>query len=213
MKKIVIFISSLFIGLFIIFIINSNNNIDAKDNKKETVKIVKKDTDTKELKKIKVDIKGLVNNPGVYEIDENSRVIDVINISGGLMEGADTDSINLSKILKDEDVIVIYSINDYSKMEEEFNKKIEYCNKDNNDSCVTETISTNSIDSSDNNIININIASIDELTTLPGIGEEKAKKIVEYRDTNGLFSSIEDIKNISGIGDNIFDKIKELITI
>ena len=88
-----------------------------------------------------------------------------------------------------------------------------YCNKDNNDSCVTETISTNSIDSSDNNIININIASIDELTTLPGIGEEKAKKIVEYRDTNGLFSSIEDIKNISGIGDNIFDKIKELITI
>ena len=56
MKKIVIFISSLFLGLFIIFIINSNNNIDAKDNKKETVKIVKKDTDTKELKKIKVDI-------------------------------------------------------------------------------------------------------------------------------------------------------------
>ena len=62
-------------------------------------------------------------------------------------------------------------------------------------------------------IIQLNNASINELTTLPGIGDEKAKKIVEYRETNGLFNSIDDIKNISGIGESIFDKIKELITV
>ena len=214
MRKIVIFISTLLIGLFVILITNSNNNIDAKDNKKDSIKLVKETKKDEKIEKIKVDIKGLVNNPGVYEIDKNSRVIDVINISGGLVEGADTDSINLSKILKDEDVIIVYNINDYDKLKEEFNTKIEYCKKDNNDSCVTEVASNNDTGINDNNtIININNASINELTTLPGIGDEKAKKIVEYRETNGLFNSIDDIKNISGIGDSIFDKIKEFITI
>ena len=64
-----------------------------------------------------------------------------------------------------------------------------------------------------NGVVNINTASIDELMTLSGIGESKAKSIIEYRSTNGKFNTIEDIKNISGIGDALFNKIKDNITV
>ena len=218
MRKIIIFVSIILISLFTILIFNSNNNIDAKDkkNKDNNIKIEKNITKEKEVEKIKVDIKGMVINPGVYEIEKSSRVIDIINLAGGLIEGADTDSINLSKIVSDEDVIIIYSNNDYNKIKEEYEKKIDYCHSDDNDSCVEDVVSINNKDDNANNgnsIININEASIDELTTLPSIGEAKAKKIIEYRQINGEFNSIEEIKNISGIGDNIFEKIKDYIKV
>lgn len=218
MRKIIIFVSIILISLFTILIFNSNNNIDAKDkkNKDNNIKIEKNITKEKEVEKIKVDIKGMVINPGVYEIEKSSRVIDIINLAGGLIEGADTDSINLSKIVSDEDVIIIYSNDDYNKIKEEYEKKIDYCHSDDNDSCVEDVVSINNKDDNANNgnsIININEASIDELTTLPSIGEAKAKKIIEYRQINGEFNSIEEIKNISGIGDNIFEKIKDYIKV
>jgi len=218
MRKIIIFVSIILISLFTILIFNSNNNIDAKDkkNKDNNIKIEKNITKEKEVEKIKVDIKGMVINPGVYEIEKSSRVIDIINLAGGLIEGADTDSINLSKIVSDEDVIIIYSNDDYNKIKEVYDKKIDYCHSDDNDSCVEDVVSINNKDDNANNgnsIININEASIDELTTLPSIGEAKAKKIIEYRQINGEFNSIEEIKNISGIGDNIFEKIKDYIKV
>jgi len=178
------------------------------------------------VEKIKVDIKGAVNNPGVYEIDKLSRVIDLINLSGGLKENANTKIINLSKSLEDQMVIIIYT---NEEIEEYLNKnntpKIEYiyleancvCPDSNNDSCITKNnLGVDSISSETQNdtpdVININTASKEQLMTLSGIGESKANKIIEYRNKTP-FSNIIDIKNVTGIGDSIFEKIKEKITV
>lgn len=183
-----------------------------------------------------VEIKGEVAHPGVYELDENKRVNDVIKSAGGLTKEADTNYINLSKKIKDEMVIIIYSkkeIEKYQKSLEESNKKeiIKYqiiekecvCPNTNNDACIEENNTTNietkkeettnkEETKEENKLININTASLQQLQTLTGIGESKAKKIIEYRNEN-KFTKIEDIKNVSGIGDSLFEKIKDYITI
>jgi competence protein ComEA len=163
-----------------------------------------------------VDIKGEINNPGVYGVDCNKRVIDVINLAGGLTDKADTSILNLSKKVKDEMYIIIYSnnqIKEYKKEllpSKEIIKRVEekiICPDNSNDACEYKTAKENNITGK----ININSASKEELMTLTGIGESKADKIIEYR-SNNKFNSIEDIKNISGIGDSIFEKIKDNIT-
>lgn len=163
-----------------------------------------------------VDIKGEVNTPGIYELVDGSRVIDVINKANGLTENANTSIINLSKKIKDEMVIIIYSnqeVEDFLKTKEIENKKIESCIQPDQNSLINDAC----IDSSENTEltlkVSINNASIEDLMTLPGIGEAKAKSIIEYRDANGGFKSIEEIQNVSGIGENVFAKIKEFITI
>lgn len=191
-----------------------------KNNKPEIIEEVSNleevKEDIKEVKKIKVEIKGAVNSPGVYEIDENSRVIDVINISGGFTEDANIDLINLSKKLEDEMVIIIYTnyeIMTYkeSKVKTEYVYiEVDSCPDKVNNACIKEY--TNESNSEINGLINLNIASLEELTSLTGVGESKAKAIIEYRN-NSKFKSIEEIKNISGIGESLFEKIKENITV
>jgi competence protein ComEA len=164
---------------------------------------------TQIVNKIFIDIKGNVLNPGVYSLDEGSRVIDVINISGGLTENANTRYINLSKILIDGDVIVIYSNEEIEKAKESNIIYIEtpcIC-EEINDACLDNNISNN------NSLININTASLGELDSLSGIGESKAQAIIKYREENGAFNSIEDILNVSGISETIFSKIKDFITV
>ena len=194
-----------------------------KKIKKEDIVLVEK----KELKKetkveveetYKVDIKGEINNPGIYSMNKDKRVMDVIAEAGGLTENANTSVINLSKKIKDEMVIIIYSneeVNDFKKIKEIEKQVEEKCiQKDENalinNACITqqetkETISTDKV--------NINTASIEELTKLTGIGESKAKEIIKYRETNNGFKSIEELTSISGIGENIFAQIKENITV
>lgn len=153
---------------------------------------------------VKVDIKGCVNKTGVYEMNLNDRVIDVINKSGGLSECADTSSINLSKKIFDEMVIIIPS------EEETIKEDI------NNDALIGDE--QNNINSNDevkqeiNKKVSINSASKEELMTLTGIGESKALAIIEYRN-NKKFESIEEITNVSGIGESLFEKIKNDITL
>lgn len=195
-----------------------DNNKIYSINKDEEI-IFKEDIvlDNNEVKKIKVDIKGQVLNPGVYELDDGSRVIDIINLAGGLTDSANTSLINLAKLLVDQMVVIIYSNeeveNSNVKEVETVFKIIEKeCNCPNikNDSCInTELDETNE---ENIGIININTATLEELMTLPSIGESKAKAIIEYRKEN-LFNTIEDIKNVSGIGEALFEKIKEYITI
>ncbi len=172
-----------------------------------------------EKKDIFVDIKGEVVNPGVYSIKENSRIIDVVNLAGGLTDKADTSANNMSKLLKDEMVIIIYSkdeILNYKKVKEEEGKVFDECNNNEknitNDSCYNVD---NSVKDNDNNnkLININEASVDKLMLVTGIGKSKAEKIVEYRNKNGRFEKLEDIMNVSGIGEALFEKIKEYICI
>ncbi len=157
-----------------------------------------------------IDIKGEVDNPGVYEMQRGDRVIDAVQIAGGFTDEATTDNVNLSKKLKDETVIIIPS---YLKDYENVTIKNDY-EIDINDDIVQfdENESNEKIESS-SSLVNINTASVVELMSLDGIGESKAKAIIEYRDTNGDFENILDIKNVSGIGESIYEKIKDYITV
>ena len=173
-----------------------------------------------ENKKIKIDIKGEILNPGVYQLKENDRVSDAINVAGGLTENADTELINLSKTLKDEMVIIIYSheqVEDFKKTKEQEINLIDKCIHGDNDSLINDACISG--DDPNNNstlgsLININTSSLEELKTLPGVGDStKAKAIVKYRETNGNFETIEEIKNVSGIGESTFEKFKDYITV
>lgn len=174
-----------------------------KINKK--VKEEKKNT-------IKVDVKGFVVNPNVYELDENSRVIDAIKIAGGLIDGANTELINLSQKLTDEMVIIVYSnwqINEYRNSKKEVVYiEVDKCPDNINGACINKNNQTKTTGK-----VNINSATEAELTKISGVGASKAKDIIEYREQNGGFKQIEDIKNIKGIGDALFEKIKDSITI
>lgn len=188
----------------------------------EVVYIEKEEEKKEEF--IVVDIKGYVNKPGVYKFkkDDDKRIKDLINNAGGLKSNSDTSILNLSKKLKDEMVVIIYSkqqVKDFIKVKEELKEEIKECSKK-NDACIKE----NDIELKDENneensktteilLININTASKEELMTLNGIGESKANSIIEYRNEKGAFNSIEDIKNVSGIGESQYSKIKDYITI
>ena len=198
---IILLIITLLIGGLIYFF-----RLDNKDN--EDITYIETTTKLVEETKVNnyVDVKGSVKKPGVYEFKENDRVIDAIKLAGGLTKNADTSNINLSKKLKSEMVIVI-------------NTKSELKNNNNltcDAVCTREVIEVNNCietENKTNNKININTADINKLTELDGIGESKAKTIIEYRTTNGLFKNIEDIKNISGIGESLYNKIKDKITV
>ena len=192
-----------------------------------------------EKNEIVVDIKGEVKKPGVYIFDEGKRVIDVVKKAGGFTKKADSSVNNLSKKLSDEMVIIIYSkdeVADFLAVKEEEDKSYDICKNEIivNNSCIdkNDIINSNSLkgeevkkeeektsDEKDNSssgsdekkLISINTASKEELMTLPSIGEAKALAIIEYRNSQ-KFNTIEDIKNVSGIGDALFEKIKDFIT-
>lgn len=215
------------VGIIILMIISgivAGLYINLKDKRKdseEEIIVEKKEELKKEEKKekkeqpslLKVDIKGEINNPGIYSLIDSSRVIDVIELAGGLTENADTSVINLSKKITDEMVIIIYSrdqIANFVETKKQESYLQEKCHESGenaliNDACITDNEQVNSK-------ININTATQSELQELSGIGEEKAKDIITYREANGGFKSIEEIKNITGIGESIFAKIKENIT-
>lgn len=163
----------------------------------------------KESNTIKIDIKGEVKKPGVYEVTENMNVNDAIKMAGGLKKGASTDNINLSKTLKNEMVIIISK-----KLKENTKNTIKNEALPSSSEVIGElkNSDTNNIQNDSNKLISLNKGSLDELMTIPGIGEQKAKQIIEYRNSNA-FTSIEDIKNVSGIGESLFEKIKDYITI
>lgn len=189
-----------------------------------------------EIEKFYVEIKGAVNNPGVYEASRENIINDIVELAGGFTKSAYTNNINLSRKVSNELVIYVYTTSEYKKVNTTTKIVQQTCdcssydisnctnNKqseivaNNNDTNFNEenNNSNNTTSSSDTNIttkININTATTTELTKLSGIGESKAKDIVAYRETNGNFKSIEEIKNVSGIGNAIFEKIKDSITV
>ena len=209
----------LIILLLVIFLIkDKEDNVEEEIVKNEEI-ILEENVDTT-ISKIKVDIKGAVKNPGVYEVEENSRVSDVIDISGGLTNEADTSVINLSKNVVDEMVIIIYTKDEIEEMKKgstsiKYIEKECICPKLENDACIENSIDNipDNNSSSTNDKISLNNASLDELMTLDGIGEKKAQAIIEYRNKNGGFKSIEEILEVDGIGSATYEKIKDRLTI
>lgn len=205
-KYIIIIVIILLIGVLLYF--TNSKKYEDKNNDLSFMEETTKVTTTVKSKQY-IDIKGNVKNPGVYEFNENDRVIDAINLAGGLKKNANTSNINLSQKLKSEMVIYIYSNDEIKKNEGNMSCDTK---------CKTEVIEVNNcIETNENKNndekININTASLEELLKISGIGESKAKNIIEYREINGKFKNIEEIKNINGIGDSLFNKIKDNITI
>lgn len=145
-----------------------------------------------------VHITGEVKNEGIIKIKKDSRLADVIEEAGGTTEEADLSKVNLAYQVKDGQKIYIPNIND---------KKIqEYITEEAGDSIIIEEKESKSK-------VNINTATQTELETLSGIGPSTALKIINYREENGKFKKIEDIKNVPGIGEAKFENIKEEICI
>ena len=189
-------------------------------NKPNDIEITK-DNDTQE--KCYIDIKGAVNNPGVYLIDCDNTVNDVIILAGGLSDNANTSVTNLAKKVFNEMVIVIYT-NDEIKNSNIVDTVIKVIDKEcncpniQNDSCINteikeEITNSDNLQTDNNLLININSATIKELQQLDGIGESKAKSIIEYRENNGRFKSIDELLNVNGIGNTLYEDIKGKITV
>ena len=150
---------------------------------------------------IYVHIAGEVSNPGMYELKQDARVSDAIDAAGGLTENADQLSINLARQVTDGEQIVVQA---YIEAEPGNSESTGASGSGLPSSSNTEVLSSK---------VNINTASASELTTLDGIGESTAAKIIAYRQANGSFASIEDIKKVSGIGDRKYEAIKDRITV
>lgn len=215
-KTVLVLISSLIISIILLSFIligATRERVNAIDIEEE----LKVTTTIKVEKNIFVDVKGAVKKPGVYEVKENAIVNDCIKLAGGITSSGTLSNINLSKKVTDEMVIYVF-------------KKSEITTSAKNEiPCTTEVIEINNCpiitdnqtSNNDNKEtttdtigkkININTATKEELTTLTGIGESKANSIIEYRKTN-QFKSIEELKNVSGIGEALYESIKDSITV
>ena len=150
-----------------------------------------------EKEKIKVYITGEINLPGVKELELGARLEDLINVAGGLTKEADIKKVNLAYQLEDGQKIYIPNINDETD---------EIITTENG-----EGIIENLEESSE--VVNINKADIEDLLKLPGVGESLAQRIINYREENGKFKNIEDLKNVSGIGEKKFESLKEYIVV
>lgn len=198
-KKILI-IGIAIIILILLFMIKIIDNKYQKNNSTNTEYISSIETEKEEAfqeERIIIYITGEVNKEGVIELPEGSRIADAIEKAEGVTENANLKNVNLAYALEDGQKIYIPNKNEEETIITEF----------------TEGIVNDSDDVKQNKSININKADINELQTLNGIGESLAQSIIKYREENGNFKTIEDVKNVPGIGENKFEKIKENIKI
>ena len=160
---------------------NISNETNNKDEKVEN----------RHDEKIFVDVKGAVKHPGVFETTKDKRVKDLIEEAGGLLDDADTSTLNLSQKVKDQMVIYILKHGEKPKQ-------------------MTENAITSS---SSGEIININTANKEQLMKISGVGKTKAEAIIAHREKNGDFKTKEDITKVRGIGKSTFEKIKDKIEV
>ena len=159
---------------------NISNETNNKDEKAED----------KHDEKIFVDVKGAVKHPGVFETTKDKRVKDLIEEAGGLLDDADTSTLNLSQKVKDQMVIYVLKHGEKPKQ-----------------------ISDGGSSSSNTDVININTANKEQLMKISGVGKTKAEAIISYREKNGDFKKKEDITKVRGIGKATFEKIKDKIEV
>ena len=189
----------IFVSIFIVCIAYYINTSQQKENIINIEDTVEENKINTEEEKIVVHISGAVNKEGVIEILSTARIKDAIEMAGGVKENADLTNINLAQVLED-GVKIYIPIKEEQVLEEKTSKNVEVNNIKLEDSNKT-------------NIVNINTANQTQLETLPGIGASTALKIINYRKQNGKFNNIEDIKQVSGIGESKFNKIKNFIKV
>lgn len=176
-----------------IFVENNNSeNIEKEDTIKTNVANNKDAKLENEDKLLVVDIKGEVVNSGVYYVKEGTIIDDLIKKAGGLTEEADITQVNRAEKVINNSEVIIPNKNE---------QKIEGV-KNNTNSGITKE-----------GLVNINKATLEELKNINGVGDSKAKAIIDYREQNGGFKSIEDLKNVKGIGEKSFEAMKSQITI
>lgn len=172
----------------------STNDPFLLDNPVETTQqTAELEQDPPQPETVIVDVKGAVAQPGVYPFTTEQRVIDAIAQAGGYTEAADTKQINAAKRLQDEMIIYVPQIGEEAM-----------------DLSMPSFPSTQEATTPQ---VNINTADEAALTTIPGVGPAKAKAIISYREQQGAYQTIEDIKKVSGIGEKTFDKLSEYITV
>lgn len=198
-QKIILIVVVAFILIFIGYYIIKKTN----ENKYTSLEIIEEnetiDNNTEETSNIIiVHITGEVKKQGIIEIEEGARIANIIDKAGGVTEEADLSKINLAYQVEDGQKIYIPNKKDI--------ENIEYITDDAGEKVVDN-------DANKTEKININTSSQTELETLSGIGPSTALKIIEYREENGKFKTIEDIKNVTGIGDAKFENIKESICV
>lgn len=186
--------------------INDQFNIEEQNLEVEENKIEESNKIEEETTKIVVHVSGAVRNEGIVELKEKSRIADAIEMVGGVTEDAYMKDVNLATILEDGMKIYIPTKEEVEKQRENTNDSVS---KDTNLDIYNNSSNTRK----KNNKVNINTATKEELDTLPGIGESTANKIISYREEKGNFKSIEEIKEVSGIGDSKYEQIKNLIEI
>ncbi|HEM4558305.1 TPA: helix-hairpin-helix domain-containing protein [Streptococcus suis] len=151
---------------------------------------------SKEPSLLVVDVKGAVVKPGLYTLEADARVNDAVEAAGGLTSQADPKSINLAQKLSDEAVVYVGS-------------------KDENISVVTSTATSSAMSSEEKStsLVNLNTATEADLQTISGIGAKRAADIIAYREANGGFKSVDDLNNVSGIGDKTMESIRPYVTV
>ena len=182
----------------------------ASENKSSKNSIQMEQSSESLIEKMYVDVKGAVYFPGVYEVTSDMRLIDAIKLAGGFSEKANQNPVNLSLKLTDQMVIFISEVG--TEESEETNEAV----KEPSAAVIEETVITLPKESEGNTNatkVNINLADAIELQQLSGIGEKKAEQIVLYRQENGSFQTIEDLKNVSGIGEKTFEALKASVTV
>ncbi|HEL2001299.1 TPA: helix-hairpin-helix domain-containing protein [Streptococcus suis] len=151
---------------------------------------------SEEPSQLVVDVKGAVAKPGLYTLKADARVNDAVEAAGGLTSQADPKSINLAQKLSDEAVVYVAS-------------------KDEKISVVTSTTASSAISQEEkkNSLVNLNTATEADLQTISGIGAKRAADIIAYREANGGFKSVDDLNNVSGIGDKTMESIRPYVTV
>lgn len=179
-------------------IVGENKENYKFENETESYLLSDEKVEEIEKEKIVAYIAGEVNSPGIYEMNENSRIADLIEKAGGLTELAALDKVNLAYKVEDGQKITIPCIN---------NEIVG--------NIIIEDAGENILEENEEfeGKVNINTANVADLTKISGIGESTAQKIIDYRKNNGKFKSIADIKNISGIGESKYNQIKDYIKV
>lgn len=160
------------------------------------------------MPEIKIYIKGEIKSPGLYKIDADTRLLELIETAGGTTDNADLERLNLAAILTDGTTVKIPALGTEEDIDPMIAQTVQsaYENK-------TSAEKASSPDKITSGTININTAPASELMRLPGVGQSTADKIIKFRNESGRFMSIEEIMNVSGIGEKTFEKMKQFITV